>query len=263
MHNTRKNPEKSDAQRTEQLLKQILQQLTALNNFQRFQAMGPERIHQFLYADRIFSLYLPYADTDLIQKLILTTHQFFELAHLKTVQNYLSPGSVVIDAGANIGNHSLFFAGVLGAEKVYAFEPQREIFRILERNIHLNELNQISAINAALGAEPGHAELDSFRAANIGKTTFVKNDSGSYEMTTLDTLNLERVDFIKMDVEGAHLAALEGARQTLARCKPILWVELRRKFGEFEPASTWLTAQGYRLERALGPDDFLFMPTAS
>ncbi len=260
MQNSEKAPVNSNSVQTEKLLKQILQQLTAINNFQRFEAMGSERIHSFLYADRIFNFYLPYADRDLIQKLILTSSQFFELALLKTAQNYLPASAIVIDAGANIGNHSLFFAGVMGAEKVYSFEPQREIFRILQRNIELNDLHQITPVNAALGAESGHAELDSFHAANIGKTTFARKDAGGYAMTTIDALNLERVDFIKMDVEGAHLAALEGAKQTLARCKPVLWVELRQKFGEFAPASAWLTGQGYRLERALGRDDFLFVP---
>lgn len=263
MSKLNKDSTDSSSLRTEQLLKQILQQITAVNNFQRFLALGPEKICQFLYGDRIFSIHLPFADTDLIQKRILTTGHFFELPHLRVVQKIIPPQAVIIDAGANIGNHTLFFAGVCGAEKVYSFEPLHEVFRILEKNIHLNDFTQVTPINAALGAATGYADLSYYTPTNIGKSSFVCGTEGGYKMTSIDTLALDRLDFIKMDVEGSQMAALEGARATLTRCRPVLWIELRRKFGEYEPAATLLHSMGYQLERALGPDDFLFVPATA
>ncbi|MGI9212661.1 MAG: FkbM family methyltransferase [Methylococcaceae bacterium] len=244
---------------TEELLQQILQQMTALNNYQRYLALGPDKICQFMYADRLFNVYLPFSNKDLIQKQILMNNTFFELHYLRTIQPLIPANAVIIDAGANIGNHTLFFAGVCRARKVYSFEPLKEIFKILEKNISINGFDQVMPINAVLGANPGYASLDSFIPNNIGATSFALGTEGNYEITTIDALNLDKVDFIKMDVEGAQQSALEGAKQTLTRCRPRLWIELRQKFGEYEPTANQLSSMGYRLERKLGSNDFLFV----
>jgi FkbM family methyltransferase len=245
--------------RTDDLLQKILQQITAVNQYQRYLALGSEKVHQFMYADTLFRVYLPFADKDLIQKQILMSSTFFEHAYLQAVRKFIPAQAVIIDAGANIGNHTLFFAGVCQAKRIYAFEPLREIFKILEQNIRLNGFDQVMPINAVLGAEPGKAALDLFRPANIGATSFQATSRGDYEITTLDALNLDKLDFIKMDVEGAQQAVLEGSRQTLARCRPVLWLELRRKLGEYEPTVALLESLGYRLEHSLGLNDYLFV----
>jgi len=190
---------------TEQLLKQILQQLTAINTLQRFESLGPERICQFLHADRIYRFYLPFANVDLIQKRILATGTFFEMPYLKRVQQMIPPDAVILDAGANIGNHTVFFAGACRAAAVYSFEPLREIFRILEKNISMNGLSQVTPINAALGAEEGFAHLGAYTHTNIGKSSFVTGTREGYPMTTIDALNLDRVDFIKMTLKAGRL----------------------------------------------------------
>jgi FkbM family methyltransferase len=246
--------------RTEQLLKQLLQQTTALHNNQRFAALGPERIFEFLYADKIFRMYLPFANTDLIQRYILMHGHFFELSHLTVVQEMIPPKAVVIDAGANIGNHTLFFAEICGAGRVYSFEPLRETFRILERNIALNRLINVTPVNAALGEQPGRARLGAYTAANIGKSSFQAGGEGGYEMTSIDTLGLERLDFLKMDVEGGHVPALRGARETIVRCRPLILIELRQNHGEFASGAATLESMGYRLKQSLGPNDHLFIP---
>lgn len=250
----------ADKSRSEILLQQILQQITAGNHYQRYLAMGPDKVHSFMYADRLFHVHLPFADKDLIQRKILLSSSFFELPYLERIRKIMPGGAIVIDAGANIGNHTLFFAGVCRAKRVYSFEPQRQIFRILETNIRLNDFDQVMPINAVLGAAAGRANMETFTARNIGATSFQAATEGDYEITSIDALDLDKVDFIKMDVEGAQQPALEGARQTLARCRPLLWIELRRKLGEYEPTAALLQSMGYRQERCLGPDDFLFAP---
>jgi FkbM family methyltransferase len=171
----------------------------------------------------------------------------------------IPPKAVVVDAGANIGNHTLFFSDVYGASQVYSFEPLRETFRILERNIALNRLINVTPINAVLGEQPGRAQLGSYTAANTGQSSFLGGDAGGYEMTSIDSLGLERLDFLKMDVEGGHVAALRGARETLIRCRPLVWIELRQKHGEFATGSAALKSMGYRLKQSLGPNDHLFV----
>lgn len=258
-----KNPNKTQQDNpTEALLQQILQQMTSLNNHQRYLALGPDKVCQFMYADRLFNVYLPFSNKDLIQKQILMNNTFFELHYLRMMQSFIPANAVIIDAGANIGNHTLFFAGVCHARRVYSFEPLKEVFKILEKNISLNGFDQVMPINAVLGAESGYASLNSFVPNNIGATSFDLGTEGNYEITTIDALNLDKVDFIKMDVEGAQQSVLEGAKQTITRCRPKLWIELRQKFGEYEPTANQLSSMGYRLERKLGSNDFLFVSSA-
>ncbi|MGI9213946.1 MAG: hypothetical protein ACR2HF_15875, partial [Methylococcaceae bacterium] len=74
-----KNPNKTQQDNpTEALLQQILQQMTALTTYHRYWALGPDKICQFMYADRLFNVYLPFSSKDLIQKQILMNNTFFE-----------------------------------------------------------------------------------------------------------------------------------------------------------------------------------------
>jgi hypothetical protein len=78
-------------------------------------------------------------------------------------------------------------------------------------------------------------------------------------MTTIDSLGLDRLDFLKMDVEGGHVAALRGAQETISRCHPLIWIELRKKQGEFASGASTLKSMGYKLKTSLGPNDHLFI----
>lgn len=246
----------SDLQQLEQMLKNLSLDLKALQMEQRFAALGPERIFEFLYGDKRFKMYLPFGNNDRIQREILGNFTFYEARLLHLIEEYMPPGSVVVDAGANIGNHTVFFAGVCGAGQVYSFEPLRETFRLLERNINLNALHNVRPINAALGAQPGYATLKAYNPKNIGGSSLGGSEEGDYRVTTIDKLDLQRLDFIKIDVEGSHLAVLQGANETIKRCHPLIWVELRG--AEFLPGDQALKALGYRQEIKLSSSNYVY-----
>ncbi|SMF95303.1 methyltransferase, FkbM family [Methylomagnum ishizawai] len=244
----------------EELLKQILQQITTLNVQQKYLAMGPEKVHEFLYSDQIFKMYLPFANIDFIQNFILMRNTFYEFHLLRKAQAMIPPGAIIADVGTNIGNHTVYFSKVCRAERVYSFEPLHETFRILQRNIALNEITNVIATNAAVGERPCRTNLGRYNAVNTGASSFQVGDDGEYAMTSLDTMNLERLDFLKMDVEGGHVAALMGAKETLARCRPIIWVELRKPLNEFPSGEAAMNALGYRFDQSLSPNDHIFLP---
>jgi len=137
---------------------------------------------------------------------------------------------IVVDAGANVGIFSIY-AAVLGAKKVYAFEPVKETYDILVENIKRNGLeNQILPINKGLGNK-NEIKIISYRycgdgGANISakKNKELKNQSAV--LIPLDDFvkenNIERIDFIKMDTEGYEENVLLGAKETIKRWKPIL-----------------------------------------
>lgn len=246
-----------------QALKPVLGKLDDLIAATLLQSLGPERIIEFAAFDTLVRMHLPFAATDVIQRHILTRQGFYEAPLLAQMRGLIRPGAVVVDIGANIGNHALFFAMICGAGMVHAFEPMRLTFGLLQRNAALNGLSNLRCVNAGLGAEEGRAALLAWPANNIGAARLAATaggggGAGGYAVTTLDAQRLDRVDFVKIDVEGTHLAVLDGARETLLRHRPPVWLELRPGQGELEPGDAAMRGLGYRRTRALSRNDYLY-----
>lgn len=142
----------------------------------------------------------------------------------------VGPGAVVIEAGANIGAHTLLFSHLTGESGVvHAYEPQRIVFQTLCANLALNQCLNVVARQQGLGQQAGQMILPSVdprRPNNFGGLSLLSAGHGErVGIVTIDALELPRLDFLKADVEGMELDVLLGARQTLARCHPILYLE--------------------------------------
>lgn len=142
----------------------------------------------------------------------------------------VEPGQVIVDAGANIGAHTVFFARATGPEgAVHAFEPQRVIFYMLGANLALNGLDNVHARHAALGDAPGTItvpRVDYGKAGNFGGVSLVAGGPGeTVPVMTVDGLALDRCDLIKIDVQGMEGQVLAGARRTIERFRPMMYVE--------------------------------------
>ena len=145
------------------------------------------------------------------------------------------PHPVLIDVGANIGVHTLFFASLAGPRgTVHSFEAQRVVFQMLMGNLALNSIENVHGHGMALGAEPGTLALppmDYNKPRNFGGVALGGEAAPAgtavetVAIMTLDSLELARVDFIKLDVEGMEEDVLRGARGTLDRCRPMMQVE--------------------------------------
>lgn len=147
----------------------------------------------------------------------------------------LKPGSIVVEAGANMGAITVPIAKHVGRDGcVFAYEPQRLTFQQFCANVALNGLDNVVAIWAACGAARASIRvpvLDPDRPANIGGLALLRpdgtdNPDGEHvSVETIDSLGLDRCDMIKADVEGMERAVLAGARDTIKRCQPLLYVE--------------------------------------
>jgi FkbM family methyltransferase len=181
----------------------------------------------------------------------------------------VGPGDVVVEAGANIGAHSVPLARRVGTGgAVHAFEPQHFVFCLLAANLALNELPQGYAHHAALGTTSGTIDvppLDYGRRNNFGglsldgmSTARILEGTRSepVRLMTVDSLGLERLRLLKIDVEGMERAVLLGARDTIRRCRPLLYFEADRKERNEALFSTAFEL-GYRLWWHLAP---LFNP---
>lgn len=185
------------------------------------------------------------------------------------IRQYLRPDSVFLDIGANIGWFTLLASTLIGpAGHIHAFEPQRPVVDYLRRSIALNGLEERVTVHGfALDAAPGEGHLGRMpRERNLGHAFLTAASAPGVEthpvsLQTLDSLALDRVDFIKIDVEGAEMRVMSGAQATLTAHRPVIFTELfpkqLRKVSNVSAAEfiAWFTARGYRAVIAESPHD--------
>ena len=186
----------------------------------------------------------------------------FSEAEIELFRQTVQPGATVVDVGANIGAHTLFFARTVGeAGLVLAFEPQRVVFQMLCANMALNEIRNVHCIQSALGRQAGQAHIpvpDYEKEGNFGEFSLNQEaDSGEeVRIMPLDAIDFARLDFVKIDVEGLEAEVIRGAVRTIARHRPLLYVENDRREGS-PSLIALLQSLGYDLYWHLPP---LFNP---
>jgi FkbM family methyltransferase len=145
----------------------------------------------------------------------------------------IKPGAVVVEAGANIGAHTLLLSRLAGEKgAVVAFEPQRPLFQTLCANVALNSIINVHCRDEALGEATGTIRvppLDPHGENNFGGPTLGGAAGEIASVIPLDSLQLSRCDFLKVDVNGMELSMLKGAAQTIAKHRPLLYVASDRK----------------------------------
>jgi len=163
---------------------------------------------------------------------------------LKTRKENFGDGVIAIDCGANIGVHTIEWAQAMyGWGEIIAFEAQERIYYALAGNIVINNCFNAKAIWAAIGAEEGEILVplpNYFLPSSFGSLELRKKDSTEFigqeidyskencvktKMIAIDRLGLERLDFIKIDIEGMEMEALNGAEDSIKKFKPQLLIE--------------------------------------
>ena len=140
---------------------------------------------------------------------------------LRKIMELIPEGSVVVDAGASLGDHAALYA--TKAAVVHAFEPQPEVFTCLAWNCCRS---RVWPHMVGLSDYDGVAMI-SHNPANIGASPISANGDTPIQLTRLDRFNLSPA-LIKLDVEGHEVPALFGARQTILRSRPVLVVEVNK-----------------------------------
>ncbi len=158
----------------------------------------------------------------------------FEEFEISILKDALKPGMSVLDLGANIGVYSLIAAQSVGPTgSVYSFEPEPQNFQLLVRNLGENGLSNVTPLQKAVSSRNGTITLYfddiNFSCASLGKPN-VTRDSGGVEVEaiTLDSFvqqNSVRVDFIKIDIQGAEGLFLQGAKSVLSSQNPQILME--------------------------------------
>ena len=157
-------------------------------------------------------------------------------------RQYYKDGVIALDCGANIGVHTIEWAkNMTEWGEVFSFEPQEKIYYALSGNIAINNCFNVTAKNVALGSEIGKIEIPTpnyNKPSSYGSLELKKKKNNEFigqeidyqntkqiDMLSIDSLKLNRIDFIKIDVEGMEEEVLKGSTMSINRFCPILLIE--------------------------------------
>ncbi|MCQ4239549.1 FkbM family methyltransferase [Stutzerimonas stutzeri] len=191
-----------------------------------------------------YSIYLPNAEVDYIQKKISTEIQPYELEMLQDIQANVSAGDLVLDVGANIGNHTLYLAAIAEC-KVISFEPNASLIEALRRSVQINQLSErVTLMPYGVGHTAGRGHFAALMEENLGGQS-IEIGEGDIRIVALDELELPgRVRLIKVDVEGMELPVLQGAAGLIEKDRPLVYVECMNA-DHYKCISNWMESHGY------------------
>lgn len=191
---------------------------------------------------------------------------------LRVLRNF-TPNLVVLDIGANIGVHSVALSESVGPKGlIYAFEAQRIVFNMLAGNIALNSLSNILCFHNAVTDKPGFIDIPIFdygKPMSIGSVEFggtqkenigqqpLDGKAESVPALLIDDLNLNQLDFMKIDVEGMEINVLKGALKSIAKFRPLMLLEYLKS--DQRELIEWLKVADYIIYSGIGAN-FLCIP---
>lgn len=166
-------------------------------------------------------------DSDAVNQWMVERGLCYDQMVRPSIVPLISPGDWVVDGGAAVGDHTIAYLEAVGPSgKVFAFEPGSEAFKCLKHNCP-----SAVAVNQMLWHERTSLYL-CLSSHNMGGShfSFSPQDGvaceGPIQTTVLDDMNLDRLDLLKLDVEGAEYYALLGAEKTIIKFRPKIVLEM-------------------------------------
>ncbi len=179
----------------------------------------------------------------------------YEFDTNKILELYLKQDDIVIEAGANIGSETLLISKKLTKGTIYCFEPNPYSYERLKINISINELTNVHTYDYALGEEDSEIKFHIYPKGfcNSGMSSKYMETPITHEITvaqkTVDSFiienNITKLDFIKMDIQGAEMDLITGASETLKKFKPTIFTEACEPYNDTKKLYELLVSLGY------------------
>ena len=154
---------------------------------------------------------------------------------------YILTAKCILDIGGHVGSHSVAYAKINDTTKIYTFEPQKRLYKLLKNNIFRNNIKNIETFNVCLGNKICKTNMateivdlkeswtiNTNELTNLGGLS-LGSDGEEVDMITIDSMNLDGCDFIKIDVEGFEMIVLLGGEETIKKFKPVIFFEMNHK----------------------------------
>lgn len=214
--------------------------------FRKPQKPDEEYIHEITDNGNIVKFYIPDYKTDAMQRYYLMTDNWHDHDFIgEFTRDYLKPDMEIVDVGGNIGNHTIYWALHASPRRIHTFEPNIHTFEILKRNIELNDLDNVVELNnSGVGSKEGFCNSVIVSVENSGSNQIKVDSDGSIPVVTIDSLGLEHLDFVKIDVEGMEYDVLLGGIETIKRFKPIILAEIFEE--NYKKVNDLLISMGYK-----------------
>jgi FkbM family methyltransferase len=209
-------------------------------------ADSPATIAQIDVDGHRYVMQLPDAGTDYIQTKIGSERQPYEREMLEDMCARLAPGDLVLDVGANVGNHAMYLA-VVGGCRVEAFEPNTRLCDAIAASAALNGIaERVRVHRTGVGQVAATASFQTELPDNLGAQR-LSLGQGEIPVVPLDSLGIEGpVKAIKIDVEGMEGEVLRGGQALIERDRPMIYVECQRE-PDFRRVARWLERRSYGL----------------
>ncbi|MBK8610795.1 MAG: FkbM family methyltransferase [Chitinophagaceae bacterium] len=194
---------------------------------------------------------------------------------IELAKKYIRPGTAMLDVGANYGQMSVVLSKHMeasGGGKVYAFEAEPFVGEVLKKNVAINNRNNIEIVMGAVHfqsgiklifPEPDFKRFDSYGSYGIDPQA---TKGREVETLTIDSLGItEKVSFIKVDIQGSDLFALQGAKETILRDKPVIIFEFEEQFQDefktcFNDYVEFVRSVNYKFTNIISHVNYLIVP---
>jgi FkbM family methyltransferase len=172
---------------------------------------------------------------------VLASNRPYEEEVLRITTAITRPGDRIIDVGAHMGNHSVYWG--LAGRRVIAFEPNAPVNAVLQANVKRNGLGSVVEVRAAaLGREQATGIARQPDPVNLGSVT-IDVGAGDLPIYPLDSLDLDGLAVLKLDVEGHEADVLAGAIQTMRKWRPYIVAE---ELSDHREVEELIGSLGYR-----------------
>jgi len=181
----------------------------------------------------------------------LITYGEYSDEEVSLFKGLCTQGDTVIEVGANYGSHTLPLSQIVGESgTVIAFEPQRVVFQTLCANMALNSVQNVHCFQNAVSSKKTELyipAIDYDKEGNFGGISMQKEGTEEVKVVKLDSfISIKSLSLIKIDVEGMELNVLKGARKTIQKFQPILYVENDR-FDKHTSLIQYIDSLGYEM----------------
>lgn len=227
----------------------------------------------YFFKTTIGNYYLP---TDSIKDVVADTMsrgEIFEPEVVEVAKSFIKQGSTALDIGANFGQMTAIFSKLVGEQgKVYAFEAQDKVFDVLRKNLHANNCSNVIALSDAVHKENDltlvfpEPDFNDFNPYGSNAINPKLSEGRKVKTITIDSLNIQTsVSFIKVDIQGCDLFALQGAKDTILKYKPAILFEYEEQFQaqfdtSFQDYVEFVNEINYKFVKTILTINYLIVP---
>jgi FkbM family methyltransferase len=171
----------------------------------------------------------------------------YELHLVEVFNKYIQKDFIIIEGGSHLGLHTIRLSDLANKGFIYSFEASKRNYDKLSDTLKYNNITNVELYNKALYKEKSEVFLEEHIYADQDKLNFNNKNGNKVDAICIDDFNFDKVDFIKLDIEGSEYFAIEGCKNTIEKCKPIIVYEYLPNTPEDMNPKILLESLGYNI----------------